>query len=134
MATPKKQHTLLIVDDSPTHRSLLKVFLSGQGFAFVEADNGLKALAALEAAAIDLAIVDINMPEMDGVTFIRRVRAAPAYAIASLPVILLTGEKDRSYIADALRAGADECLKKPVSSAGVLEMVRKLLRLGEPAK
>jgi CheY-like chemotaxis protein len=126
--------TILIVDDSPTHRSVLKVFLSGHDLTFVEAENGVKALAALEATPIDLAIVDINMPEMDGVTFIRRVRAAIRYEISALPIILLTGEKDRTHVAEALRAGADECLKKPVSSAGVLEIVRKLLRLGEPPK
>lgn len=120
-------HTILIVDDSPTHRSLLKVFLSGHGFTFCEAEGGAQGLEIIEATPIDLVIADYNMPGMDGIALVRRIRALPALEHRSLPVILLTAEKEKSIMTEARAAGADEFLRKPVSSAGVLEVVQRLL-------
>ena len=123
---------ILLVDDSATHRSLVKVFLSGYDLTFLEAENGLRALEIVERTQVHLAIVDLNMPEMDGITFVRRCRASARWEMSSLPIVLLTSEKDATQVAEAVRAGADECLRKPVSSAGVLEAVQRILGTVSP--
>jgi two-component system chemotaxis response regulator CheY len=123
-------HTILLVDDSPTHRSLIQVFLTGRGFRFVEADTGKHALELLKDTRPDLIIADINMPEMDGMTFVRELRGHPRSELRKLPVVLLTGDNRSSERSEeGLAAGADEFLRKPISSAGVLEVVSKLLDL-----
>ena len=116
---------ILLVDDSPTHRSLITVFLRGYGYEFVEAGTGLEGLQAVERGGIDLVIADINMPEMDGVSFVRRVRRSRDPAVRDVPIILLTAEKEATRMDEGRRAGANECLRKPVSNAGIAEAVAR---------
>lgn len=120
--------TILLVDDSRTHRSLLKVFLAGHEFEFLEADNGKLALDLLARERVDLAIVDLHMPELDGLALVKRLRASPRQDLRRLKVILLTGDKESATLVEAAKAaGADDLLRKPVSSAGTLEVVLRML-------
>ncbi|NUP06737.1 MAG: response regulator [Polyangiaceae bacterium] len=119
--------TILLVDDSRTHRSLLRVFLTGHDFEFVEAANGVEALDIVMRQRVDLAIVDLHMPELDGVGLLKRLRASARKDVRNLKVVLLTGEKEQASLAEALKAGANELLRKPVSSAGTLNVVLRLL-------
>jgi two-component system chemotaxis response regulator CheY len=114
----------LIVDDSKTIRAILKVHLTKWGFEVTEAVNGRDALDRLKGMAeADLVLVDWNMPEMDGVSFVRAVRADPSYA--ALPLMMVTTNTELSQVSTALEAGANEYIMKPFTK----EMIREKLEL-----
>jgi two-component system chemotaxis response regulator CheY len=114
----------LVVDDSATMRQILKEYLKKLGFAVTEAANGREALDVLKAMpTADLVLVDWNMPEMDGVSFVRAVRADPSYA--ALPLLMVTTNTELSQVSTALEAGANEYIMKPFTR----EMIREKLEL-----
>ena len=120
---------ILLVDDSRTHRSILRVYLTGKDVSFLEAGTGREGLEVLERSRVDIIIADINMPEMDGVDFIREVRRHQRPEIRRIPIVVLSGD---SRMKEAEAAGADVCLVKPVSDAGVADTVDRLLRERRP--
>lgn len=120
--------TLLLVDDSPTVRTIVKVYLTGLNFEYLEAANGNEALEVLQKSSVDLVIADVNMPGMDGVTFIERLRASPTPSLRSLPVILLSGEKSEDTQARGLKAGAHAFVKKPVSNEELRSAIDRALQ------
>ena len=114
----------LIVDDSKTSRSILKVYLTKWGFEVTEAVNGLDGLHRLkEMAQTDLVLVDWNMPEMDGISFVRAVRADPGYS--ALPLMMVTTNAEIEQVTKALDAGANEYIMKPFTG----DMMREKLEL-----
>src|SRR6516162_5648946 len=119
--------TILIVDDSALIRSVVKIYLRGCPYEFLEASDGQRALAVLEQVKVDLVIVDFNMPVMNGLVFLEKVRSAETTMVRTIPVIFLTGDTDPDLVERATGAGADAFLTKPVSSAVLVETVRKLL-------
>jgi two-component system chemotaxis response regulator CheY len=119
--------TILIVDDSALIRSVVKIYLKGGLFEFLEASDGQRALAVLDQVKVDLVIVDFNMPVMNGLVFLEKVRSAATTMVRTIPVIFLTGDTDPDLVERATGAGADAFLTKPVSSAVLVETVRKLL-------
>jgi len=119
--------TVLLLDDSPTVRSLIKVFLMGRSLEFIETTDGHRALHLARLTRIDLAIVDVNMPRMDGLTFVRLLRNDERELKRRVPVMLLTGERDPELRRQGLLAGADTFLQKPVSSAGLAAAFDQLL-------
>lgn len=120
--------TILLVDDSQTIRNIIKVHLMGLNFNFIEADGGFQALKLLQTSTVGLVIADINMPGLDGLSFVRRVRQDERPLVRELPIILLTSNKLDSDRADGLAAGANAFLKKPVASSNLLRAVRQLVR------
>lgn len=121
-ATPK---TILVVDDAALVRVYYRSILEGAGFEVEEALNGLEALEALLAKAVDLLIVDINMPQMDGLTFLRALRERED-AIASIPALVTSTEAAEADFAAARMAGANFYLLKPVERAALAEFARIL--------
>lgn len=119
---------LLVVDDSPTIRSLLTHILASAGFEVTAAEDGVRGLEAIVQEKVDLAIVDINMPVMDGLEMIRTLRADPDFE--DLPVIILTTVTDADTRRRGLDAGANLFLTKPTPPAALLFQVRSLLGLG----
>jgi two-component system chemotaxis response regulator CheY len=117
----------LVVDDSRAMRMILRRTLTRLGFTVVEAGDGQQALDALSAAdqVPDVALVDWNMPVMDGLTFIKTVRQEKAYRQMSL--MMVTTESEHSQIVRALAAGAHEYVLKPFSDDAIEE---KLALLG----
>ena len=116
---------ILIVDDSPTMRSLHSYYLRAAGFEAIEADNGFTALEALGHNKCDLALIDVNMPGMDGLTLTRQLRAD--HRTAKLPVILCTTlvkEADRKA---GVEAGANAYITKPPDAAALLEVIERFL-------
>ncbi len=81
---------ILTVDDSKTMRDMVAFTLKGAGFEVVEAEDGAKALDLLSGTAVDAIITDINMPNMDGVTLVQRLRAQPKFK--ATPILILTTE------------------------------------------
>lgn len=114
----------LIVDDSTTMRLILKAHLKKLGFEVTEAINGRDALDRLKTmVTADLVMVDWNMPEMDGLEFVRAVRTDAGYA--ALPLMMVTTNTDREHVAEALAAGANEYLMKPFTG----DMIREKLEI-----
>jgi len=105
--------TALVVDDSSTTRKILRKTLLDLGFAVREAGNGREALALLarEPSPISLSLVDWNMPEMDGLELLKRLRKLPEFG--SMVIVMVTADTAMEHIAEALDAGANEYVMKP---------------------
>ncbi len=114
---------VLVVDDEHALRRLLRLYLEREGYAVVEADNGLDALSTLRRDGIDLALVDVMLPELDGFSLLRRIREQ-----SSLPVILITARGEETNRIAGLELGADDYVVKPFSAPEVMARVRAQLR------
>ena len=116
----------LVVDDSRAMRSIIRRHLDELGIAVDEAGSGAEALFVLNhIQKPDVILLDWNMPEMNGLECLRRLRADDVYA--DLPVMMVTTESEMAQVALALDAGADEYLMKPFDRQALLE---KLLLIG----
>jgi DNA-binding response OmpR family regulator len=119
-ATPVRA---LVVEDDHALRQLMRSYLRQDGFQVLEADNGLDALSALRRGCVDIALVDVGLPQLDGLELVRRVRRE-----STVPIILVTARtKSESRIA-GLDVGADDYVVKPFSMAEVTARMRALLR------
>ncbi len=122
-------NTILIVDDSSTMRQLVRATLAGAGFAVVEAEHGQDALDKLNGlsngSAPQLIITDLNMPVMDGFTFIRAIRAMPAHQ--KTPILMLTTESDDTKKQEGRSAGATGWIVKPFNPDRMLGLIQKIL-------
>jgi two-component system chemotaxis response regulator CheY len=115
----------LVVDDSRATRTMLRSMLANLGFDVIEAGHGIEALQRLDGEApIDFALVDWNMPQMDGLEFVRSIRAERRFA--ELPVMMVTAETDMTQMARALMAGADEYALKPLDQEALVTKLRLL--------
>jgi two-component system chemotaxis response regulator CheY len=116
---------ILIVDDASLVRRYYRDIINRAGFEIEEALNGLEALEKLLLRPADLLIVDINMPKMDGLTFLRTLRSQ-ALPIASIPALMISTEAAPADIAAARAAGANFYLVKPVQPDILLRYVTML--------
>jgi two-component system chemotaxis response regulator CheY len=122
------RHRILIVEDSPTMRQLLVFALKRlQGVELVEARDGMDGLRKVTSDHFDLALVDINMPVMDGLKLIHLIRDEES--LKGMPIVVITTEGAEEDRARALALGADEYLTKPVQANRVLSVVKALLKL-----
>ena len=115
--------TILICDDENDIRRILSIYLSGEGYRILEAENGERALALLESEPVQLVLMDVMMPVMDGVEATRRLRET-----SSVPVILLTAKGERADKILGLNIGADDYITKPFDPMEVIARVRAQLR------
>ncbi len=118
--------TILIVDDSPTVRRMLEFTLRKQGYTVLAAMNGLEALAKLAETAVDLVITDVSMPELDGISLLRQIRADARWH--TLPVVMLTVSGQVEDQMEAQQHGANGFLTKPASSSELLGTVRTFVQ------
>jgi two-component system, chemotaxis family, chemotaxis protein CheY len=116
---------ILVVDDSLLVRLYYRNTLENAGFEVDEALNGIEALEKILGQAFDLVIVDVNMPRMDGFSFVRALRRS-APDIAAIPVLIITTEAGLEDISAAREAGANFYLVKPVSEADLRRHVAVL--------
>lgn len=119
--------TILIVDDSASMRTLVGMTLTEDGFQVIEACDGKDALKKLEGQKIHLVISDVNMPNMDGITFVTEMKKQAAYKF--VPVIMLTTEGGDEKKKAGQAAGAKAWLVKPFQPQQLLAGVRKLLMM-----
>jgi len=118
--------TILIVDDSATMLMSVRSTLEMGGFHVESAGDGLQALALIEkGVAPDLIVTDIHMPNMDGLSFIKAVRALPGFKF--LPILTLTTESDPSKRERARELGATGWLVKPVNGPDFIAVIKQLL-------
>ena len=123
-----QHHRILIVEDSPTMRQLLVFALKRiPGIEIVEARDGMDGLRKVTSDHFDLALVDINMPVMDGLKLIHLIRDEES--LAGMPIVVITTEGAEADRARALALGADEYLTKPVQAGRVLAVAKALLKL-----
>jgi two-component system, chemotaxis family, chemotaxis protein CheY len=115
---------ILTVDDSKTMRDMVGFTLRGAGFDVVEAEDGVRALSVLEKTTVDLVITDINMPNMDGVTLVRRLRDISTFR--STPILILTTEGGEDKKAQGRAAGATGWIVKPFAPDRLLQVVNKV--------
>ena len=117
---------ILIVDDEPDIRQLLRVYLKAQGFQISEADTGAAARRQLESQRPDLALVDLGLPDEDGLSLIRNLRQR-----YQLPIIILTGRGDIVDKVVGLELGADDYVTKPFDLRELLARIKSVLRRTE---
>jgi len=117
--------TILIVDDSISLRQVVSIALSNAGYEVIEACDGQDALAKLTGQKIHLMISDVNMPNMDGLSFLKAVRQHPTYKFT--PVIMLTTEAGEERKKEGQAAGARAWVVKPFRPEQLLVAVSKLI-------
>lgn len=117
---------ILIVDDSASIRQVVSITLRTAGFDTIEATDGSDALAKLTGQRVHLMISDVNMPNMDGITFLKAVRARPEYKFT--PVIMLTTESSDNKKQQGQQAGAKAWMVKPFQPQQMLAAVSKLVQ------
>jgi two-component system, chemotaxis family, chemotaxis protein CheY len=118
--------TILIVDDSSSLRTVVKMALNRAGYDVLEAGDGRDALRQLEKAAkVNLIVSDVNMPNMDGITFVKEVKAHPRHKFT--PVIMLTTEGQDEKKQQGRAAGAKAWIVKPFNPPQLLDAVSKLI-------
>ena len=116
---------ILIVDDSASLRQVVGIALKGAGYDVVEASDGRDALGKLTGQKVNLIISDVNMPNMDGITFVKEVKKLSSYKFT--PVMMLTTESQQDKKMEGKAAGAKAWLVKPFQPPTLLDAVSKLV-------
>lgn len=114
---------ILVVDDDPNIRRLVRACLQPEGFALVEAADGVDALAQFQTTTVDLVILDLMMPNMDGWELCRRLRAA-----GDFPILMLTAKGETTDKVHGFQLGTDDYLVKPFEPLELVMRVRALLK------
>lgn len=117
--------TILVVDDSASLRQVVGIALKGAGYDVIEACDGKDALTKLNGQKIHLIISDVNMPNMDGITFVTEAKKLPDYKFT--PIIMLTTESGESKKSAGQAAGAKAWVVKPFQPPQMLAAVAKLI-------
>jgi two-component system chemotaxis response regulator CheY len=130
---------VLVIDDEPYMRKVVRSLLQSIGVkAIAEAGDGPTGLHAVKTLQPDLVLVDYNMPGMTGSDVVRAIRSPDTFPYAHVPIIMLTGNSDRSLVVDMVRLGVNEYLLKPVSAQAlrtrmlsIITNPRKMIRKGD---
>lgn len=117
--------TIMTVDDSASVRMMVNFTLSELGFEIVEAANGKDALKKMEKQQVHMLITDVNMPELDGISLVRKIRENPSYRF--IPIIILTTESQEEKKREGKHAGATGWIVKPFKPEQLIAVVRKVL-------
>lgn len=117
--------SILIVDDSMSLRQTLAIALRSGGYDVTEAVDGTDALAKLDGRKFNLIISDVNMPKLDGISFVRQAKVLPAYRFT--PVLMLTTEGDDKKKQEGKAAGVKAWIVKPFQPPVLLDAVSKLI-------
>jgi len=121
----QKKTRILLVDDSVSMREMVGFTLKGAGYAVSQAEDGVEALKFAQGNTVDLVITDINMPNMDGITLIKELRALPAYKF--IPILTLTTENSAEKKQMGKIAGATGWIVKPFDPDHLLSTVKRVI-------
>jgi type IV pilus assembly protein PilB len=124
--SPVKRQTILIADDEPITRTLVKLLLERDGYSVVEAGTGREALAQSKLTKPDLIVMDLNMPEMDGYEAIAEIRKMPGLAVT--PIVVCTAEDGPTVEQNVLTLGADDYIVKPFEPAVLTARVKAVFK------
>jgi two-component system chemotaxis response regulator CheY len=117
--------TIMIVDDSASLRQVVGIALKGAGYDVIEGADGADALKKLTGQKVHLIISDVNMPNMDGITFVKSVKQLSAYRFT--PIVMLTTESQDEKKREGQAAGAKAWMVKPFNPPQLLSVVQKLV-------
>lgn len=120
------QSTVLVVDDDEFQRKLVNSVLAAANYQLVFASNGVEALSILRKLRPDLILMDVMMPDMDGLEVTRQIKAAPR--LADIPVIMITGKSEKNTVTNSLKVGAIDFVVKPVVRDILIAKVARALR------
>jgi len=116
--------TVMVVDDSGSFRTVVKLALQKAGYEVVEAADGKDACGKLDGRKLNLIVCDVNMPQMDGLTFLKHLKTEANYKFT--PVIMLTTESRAPAAAEAAAAGARAWVGRPFTQSTLVDAVNKL--------
>ena len=118
--------TILTADDSPSMRQMIAFTLENAGYQVIEAVDGKDALERLSKAAVQMLITDLNMPNLDGIELIKRVRTLPQYKY--IPIIMVTTESEDSRKQQGKAAGATGWIVKPFRAEQLVAVAKRFLK------
>jgi len=123
---------IMIVDDSSTSRMFVKrclqTVLADQGeIEYMEAENGKEALARMKESPADLALIDLNMPVMDGATLLRWMKSSPKLTL--IPVVVVTSVNSPANREELMKLGASHVLSKPVAPSKLMPVIHEILNI-----
>lgn len=118
--------TVLIVDDSASLRQLASIVLKRAGYEMLEACDGKDALSKMEGRKVHLIISDVNMPNMDGLTFVKQVKSLPEHKFT--PIIMLSVDSSEVSLHEARVTGVKAWMVKPFTSEKLLDMVSRFVQ------
>jgi two-component system, chemotaxis family, chemotaxis protein CheY len=124
--------SILIVDDSSSIRNILRVYLMGLKVEVLDADTGERALQLARLVPLSLMIADIQMPGMDGLTLVDRIRHDPRAQVSRLPVVLLTSDRSEAARVRMREVGANDLLYKPISAETLRAVTSRFLTKADP--
>lgn len=122
--------TILVVDDTRNNRELLGRWLGLYQYEIILAEHGQEGVERARAHRPDLILMDLNMPEMDGLEAARRIRADGDPAVAAIPIIAVTGYGAEAKQAQVFTAGCNACVGKPYKFTDLLELVERFAPVG----
>ncbi len=125
MALEVKKGTILYVEDNPDNRSLIRRVLEAEAYAVVEAINAKQALEILENSNIDLVLMDINMPDMDGYTLTAKIKAIQKFS--KIPIVAVTANVMRGDREKSLGAGCDGYIQKPIDIDTLSQQIERFI-------
>ena len=117
--------SILVVDDSSTIRFMVSVTLKRAGYNVIEAADGIEAINIAKNESVNLVLTDVNMPNMDGITLVKELRALPSYKFT--PMLVLAGESTDDQKAECKAAGVVGWLIKPFRPEKLLDTVKKIV-------
>lgn len=108
-------HNILYIEDNPDNTTLVRRALESRGYKLFSSANGIKGVAMAEAEEVDLILLDINLPDIDGYEVARRLRASTKSELTTVPIIAVTANALKGDAEKALNAGCDVYMSKPIN-------------------
>jgi two-component system cell cycle response regulator DivK len=125
MTLEAQKGTILYVEDNPDNRSLIRRVLESEGYSVVEAVNAKQALEKLEDGNVDLVLMDINMPDMDGYTLTAKIKAVQKFS--KIPIVAVTANVMRGDREKSLEAGCDGYIQKPIDIDTLSQQIERYI-------
>ena len=125
MVLEVKKGVILYVEDNPDNRSLIRRVLEAENYAVVEAINANQALEKLESGNVDLVLMDINMPDMDGYTLTAKIKAIQKFS--TIPIVAVTANVMRGDREKSLGAGCDGYIQKPIDIDTLSQQIERFI-------
>jgi two-component system cell cycle response regulator DivK len=119
--------TVLYIEDHPDNMTLVRRILQSESYTLIEARTGFQGLFFAENQDIDLILLDVNLPDVDGYEVARRLRASPKTALAKIPIIAVTANAMKGDAQKALDAGCNFYISKPINIQELVEKVKHLV-------
>lgn len=118
---------ILYIEDHPDNMTLVRRVVQASNYTLIEAGTGLQGLLIAQTQPVDLILLDINLPDIDGYEVARRVRSCPKPGVAQIPIIAVTANALKGDSAKALEAGCDAYISKPFDIQMLIESIREMI-------